>query len=163
NPAMRHGQATALRVTSSCSQHLVSLLHGAVNCLLRQRRHNGVTLRIRVQTVLAQIALQEPLFIHHGRIIIKVCVPVRLCVPFDPARITTTFGCSAMTSGRKRTSICGVVCPLIPRSTYCFPGKKPPYCGLTQASVMESPMNTTRNSNLAGAANAALASEYRAR
>src|ERR1700726_4873750 len=46
---------------------------------------------------------------------------------------------------------------------YGFPGKKPPYSGLTQASVIESPINTTRKSNLAGAATAALASAYRAR
>src|SRR5260370_41933389 len=44
-----------------------------------------------------------------------------------------------------------------------FPGKKPPYSGLTQASVIESPINTTRKSNLAGAGTAALASAYRAR
>src|SRR5256885_10898871 len=47
-------------VTSFCSQHLVSLLHGAVNGLLRQWRHNGVTLRIRVRSEEHTSELQSP-------------------------------------------------------------------------------------------------------
>ena len=74
-----------------------------------------------------------------------------------PARITTTFGLSAITSGRKRISICGVVCPLMPRLIYGLPGKNWPYF-LPQPSVIESPMKTTRSSLAAGAVTVALAS-----
>ena len=50
-------------------------------------------------------------------IISKVMGPVLPAMSLVPARITTTFGLSAITSGRKRISICGVVWPLMPRST----------------------------------------------
>ena len=74
-----------------------------------------------------------------------------------PARMTTTFGWRAITSCRKRTSICGVVCPLIPRPTYGLPGN---IVGndLAHASVIELPMNTTRVSPALGAPSAAFAS-----
>ena len=41
--------------------------------------------------------------------------PVLPAMSFVPASITTTFGLSSITSRRKRISICGVVCPLMPR------------------------------------------------
>ena len=47
-----------------------------------------------------------------------------------PARMTTTFGLRSRTSCRNRTSICGVVWPLMPRPTYGLPVKKPPKRGL---------------------------------
>ena len=43
--------------------------------------------------------------------------PVFSAISLVPARITTTSGRSAITSWRKRSTICGVVCPLIPRFT----------------------------------------------
>ena len=43
--------------------------------------------------------------------------PVLPAMSFVPARITTAFGFRSMTSRRNRTSICGVVWPLMPRST----------------------------------------------
>jgi hypothetical protein len=70
---------------------------------------------------------------------------------FVPARITTTLGLRSTTSGRKRMSICGVVCPLMPRPTYGLPVKNVPKRGWGQASVIESPMKTTRDSLAAGA------------
>ena len=42
---------------------------------------------------------------------------------FVPARMTTTFGFSPITSWRNRTSICGDVWPSMPRLKYGFPGK----------------------------------------
>ena len=60
------------------------------------------------------------------------------------------------------SNICGVVCPLIPRSTYGFPGKNPPNRASAHISVIESPINTTRFSPAAGAASFAFASRYRA-
>ena len=48
--------------------------------------------------------------------------PVLPAMSLVPARITTTAGLSATTSCRKRISICGVVCPLMPRPTYGLPG-----------------------------------------
>jgi hypothetical protein len=84
--------------------------------------------------------------------------PVLPAMSLVPARMTTTSGSSARTSARNRTSICGVVCPPMPRLMYGLPGKKPPYPSLLQLSVIESPMNTTRLSPRAGAPIAALAS-----
>ena len=43
--------------------------------------------------------------------------PVLPAISFVPARMTTTRGFSAMTSGLNLMSICGVVCALMPRST----------------------------------------------
>jgi hypothetical protein len=56
-------------------------------------------------------------------IISRVDGPVLPAMSFVPPRITTTAGLSATTSWRKRSSICGVVCPLMPRPTYGLPGK----------------------------------------
>ena len=67
--------------------------------------------------------------------------PVLPAMSLVPARITTTFGFSSITSCRNRTSICGVVCPLIPRFTYGLLGNDTSRC---QPSVIESPINTTR-------------------
>src|SRR3982751_6555020 len=95
-------------------------------------------------------------------IISSVDGPVLPAMSLVPASITTTLGFNATTSGRKRTSICGVVCPLIPRLMYGFPanmvGK---YC--CQPSVIEFPMKTTRFSPFAGGTTVALASRYLAR
>src|SRR5208337_2922658 len=44
----------------------------------------------------------------------SVIFPVFSAMSFVPASKTTTFGFSSMTSWRKRTSICGVVCPEMP-------------------------------------------------
>ena len=59
-------------------------------------------------------------FVHRLRDCLRsgraVMGPVLPAMSLVPARITTTFGWSAMTSGRKRMSICGVVWPLMPRS-----------------------------------------------
>ena len=56
-------------------------------------------------------------------------------------------------------SICGVVCPLMPRPTYGLPGKNGAEARLVgQASVIESPMNTTRDSPAAGAGSVRFAS-----
>ncbi|MNT65439.1 hypothetical protein D3C72_2034220 [compost metagenome] len=48
-------------------------------------------------------------------IIACVAGPVLPAMSLVPARITTTSGRSASTSCEKRTSICAVVCPLMPR------------------------------------------------
>ena len=45
----------------------------------------------------------------------------------------------------------------MPRLTYGRPGKKPPYPGFDQLSVIESPKNTTRLSPARGAPSAAFA------
>ena len=77
--------------------------------------------------------------------------PVLPAMSLVPARMTTAFGFRSITSGRNRISICGVVWPLIPRPTYdLFFVKKSPKRGCGQASVIESPMNTTRDSPAAG-------------
>jgi hypothetical protein len=78
---------------------------------------------------------------------------------FVPARITTTFGASAMTSWRNRTSIWAVVWPPMPRFTYGLPGNA---LASAQMSVIESPKNTTRVSPGAFLARAALAAAKRA-
>ena len=69
--------------------------------------------------------------------------PLFPAISFIPARIITTVGFNAMTSALKRISICGVVCPLIPRLTYFLSAKK---LGSTvlQNSVIESPKKITR-------------------
>ena len=55
----------------------------------------------------------------HGGELSSICSsvsgPVLPAMSLVPARITTTLGWSAITSCRKRTSICGVVWPLMPR------------------------------------------------
>jgi len=81
----------------------------------------------------------------------SVIGPVLPAMSLVPARITTTRGARAITSGLNRSSICGVVWPLMPRSRYGLPGKKPPKRGCCQESVIESPMKTTRASPGAGA------------
>ena len=90
-------------------------------------------------------------------IISSVDGPVLPATSFVPAKITTTFGFSPMTSCRKRTSICGVVWPLIPRPTYGLPGNMAAKYG-AHPSVMELPMNTTRSSPGFGAPSFTLAS-----
>ena len=79
------------------------------------------------------ITTRIPLALARSAIAIKlssmevgVVGPVLPAISFVPARITTTFGCSAITSGQKRTNICGVVWPLMPRFTYGLPGKNTP-------------------------------------
>jgi hypothetical protein len=47
----------------------------------------------------------------------SVIGPVLPAMSLVPPRITTALGLSAMTSGRIRISICGVVWPLMPRPT----------------------------------------------
>src|SRR5258708_6639008 len=114
-----------------------------------------------MEAILAEFFLEQAAFIYHGRKIIEVHLvvhgPVFPARSFVPARIITTTGRSAITSARNRTSICGVVCPLIPRSIYGFPGKNPPKRGSAHISVMESPMKTTRSSSFVGAVKLALA------
>jgi hypothetical protein len=77
-----------------------------------------------------------------------------------PPRITTTFGFRSITSWRKRSTICGVVCPLMPRLKYGLPGKYPSGPSIFQPSVIESPMKTTRFSPAAGNASFKSASLY---
>ena len=71
-------------------------------------------------------------------IIACVAGPVFPAMSLVPARITTTAGLSATTSCRKRISICGVVCPLMPRPTYGLPGNITGKCA-AHASVIELP------------------------
>ncbi len=66
--------------------------------------------------------------------------PVLPAMSLVPARMWTTRGRSAITSGRNRSSIWGLVWPLIPRSRN-LPEKKPG-SATPQASVIESPMKT---------------------
>ena len=73
-----------------------------------------------------------------------------------PAMICTTAGFRSITSWRKRSSICEVVCPLIPRPIRLATKN----CGIlpTQPSVIESPMKTIRGCPATGAASLALSS-----
>ena len=52
-----------------------------------------------------------------SRVCSGVIGPVFPAMSLVPARITTAAGCSAITSARKRSSICGVVWALMPRLT----------------------------------------------
>jgi len=97
-------------------------------------------------------------------IISNVDGPVLPAISFVPARMTTAAGWRWTTSCWKRTSICGVVCPLMPRFTYGLPGKNTPVVGVRpQASVMESPKKTTRWASGAAGGRASLSALYRAR
>jgi len=62
--------------------------------------------------------------------------PVLPAMSLVPARMTTAFGASAITSARNRTSNCDVVWPLMPRLTYGLPGKA---AASGHRSVIESP------------------------
>src|SRR5262245_17180175 len=84
--------------------------------------------------------------------------PVLPAMSLVPARMTTTLGLRANTSGLNRISIWGVVWPLIPRFMYGLPGKNWDGSWRPQPSVIESPMNTILSSFLAGAAALELAS-----
>src|ERR1035437_5833324 len=90
----------------------------------------------------------------------RVMGPAFPPISLVPARITTTLGWSAITSCWKRISMCGVACPLTPRLTYGLPLNEPWGPVKCQASVMESPMKTTRSSSAAGGPNAKSASLY---
>ena len=72
---------------------------------------------------------------------IIACVegPVLPATSLVPARITTTCGFSASTSCGKRSSICAVVWPLMPRLSQPLPAKNEALPSLPQPSVMESP------------------------
>src|SRR5207248_8531981 len=65
---------------------------------------------------------------------LPIC-PVFPAMSFVPARITATLGARLMTSARNRTSICGVVCPSMPRFRYPLPGNQR---SRSQCSVIES-------------------------
>ena len=66
--------------------------------------------------------------------------PVFPATSLVPASICTSLGFNAITSDAIRKTICGVVCPLIPRQIQ--PSRKKEGSILLQFSVMESPRKT---------------------